>query len=228
MSQLKQETAQDTNQERVNENQARAMVYNFLSSLFAKEVTNKRVTQLTSVQGDNFLKSLAIEPSLAPYIEVIIAKLAQLNSEESLLELAADFCGLFLVDGKSSASPYAGQYLGNEQSKADNGVLNVKKKTDKIHLFGESHQLMSEFLTNSNMQIHSDFPEPADHLAVMLAYLAHLSLYASVENQLNFINTYLMTWLNDFTQQVKKHDANGFYSAVAEFTLEWVKLEINN
>lgn len=154
----------------------------------------------------------------------------QLDSEESLLELAADFCGLFLVDGRTSVSPYAGQYIANELSSSlSNGdTISGKKKADKIQIFGELHQQMTEFLTNSNMQIHSDFPEPADHLAVMLAYLGHLCLSTSVDNQISFIETYLMTWLANFTQQVKKHDAGTFYAAVAELTLEWIKLELSD
>ena len=79
------------------ENQARAIVYNLLSSLFAKEVTAELVAQLTSTQGQSFLISLALEPSLSTSINEINAKLATLNSEEALLELAADFCGLFFL-----------------------------------------------------------------------------------------------------------------------------------
>ncbi len=197
------------------ENKARAIVYNFLSSLFAKEVNKDLVAQLTSEQGQSFLSSLALEPTLAPHIKVINAKLAGLNSEESLLELAADFCGLFLVDGRTSVSPYAGQYLSSKQY------------TEKPPLFGELHQEMTEFLTNSKMQIHSDFPEPGDHLAVILAYIAHLCVATDAEHQHGFISTYLMTWLSDFAKQVKKHDHGVFYSAVAGLTQEWLKIEMD-
>ncbi len=197
------------------ENKARAVVYNFLSSLFAKEVNKDLVEQLSSEQGQSFLSSLALEPALAPCIKEINTKLAQLDSEESLLELAADFCGLFLVDGKTSVSPYAGQYLSKKQDK------------NKSQLFGELHQLMTEFLTNSKMQIHSDFPEPADHIAVILAYIAHLCVSTNDELQLKFIKIYLMSWISDFAQQVKKHDHGHFYCAVAGLTLHWLQTDVN-
>ncbi|MFT7007560.1 MAG: TorA-specific chaperone [Colwellia sp.] len=208
------------------ENQARAVVYNFLSSLFAKEVNEDLVSQLTSTQGQSFLRSLALEPTLAPSINVISTELIKLNSKESLLELAADFCGLFLVDGKTSVSPYAGQYINKNVTNTD--TIKNKKSSDKTLIFGELHQLMMTFLTRSNIQIHSEFPEPADHIAVMLAYLAQLSLSASTKNQLDFIEMYLMTWLNDFTQQVIKHDPGCFYAALAELTFEWITLDIDN
>jgi TorA-specific chaperone len=228
MKKIAKEVSSEAVSEVMQENQARAVVYNFLSSLFAKELNKDLVSQLTSTQGLRFLNSLALEKKLAPSINIISTQLTKLNSKQSLLELAADFCGLFLVDGRTSVSPYAGQYLSSKLNKVCSDELTSKKKQHKAQLFGDYHQLMAEFLTNSNMQIHSDFPEPADHISVMLAYLAHLSLSASKENQLSFIEVYLMTWLSDFTQQVKRHDPGCFYTALAELTFEWVKLDINN
>jgi len=214
------------------ESQARAIVYNLLSSFFAKEVTSETVAQLTSEQGQSFLNSLALEPSLSTPINEINAKLSSLNSEEALLELAADFCGLFLVDGRTSVSPYAGQYLsakkkGHQTDKLSNESGSRKKK-DRVELFGELHQKMTEFLTDNKLQIHSDFPEPGDHIAVILAYVAHLCVTTEFKEQRNFIKSYVISWLGDFTQQVKKHDPACFYAAVAELTSEWIKLDIDN
>ena len=114
MNKIATEDLLEAGQEVMAENQARAVVYNFLSSLFAKEVNEGSVSQLTSAQGQSFLNSLAMEPTLAPSIKVISAQLLTLNAKQPLLELAADFCGLFLVDGKTCASPYAGQYINSD------------------------------------------------------------------------------------------------------------------
>lgn len=218
------------NQEKVQENQARAIVYNFLSSLFAKEVTGDLVTQLTSEQGQSFLNSLALEPSLSVSVNEINAKLGTLNSKESILELAADFCGLFLVDGRTSVSPYAGQYIKEVPSgELSNAVSNDaigKSNKDKTQLFGEIHHQITEFLTNNKLQIHSDFPEPGDHISVILSYIAHLCVSVESKDQLKFINCYLMTWVSDFTEQVKKYDHGLFYSAVVDLTIEWLKIDI--
>lgn len=221
MSQVSQETAQGLSEER----EARAVVYNFLSSLFVKEVTSDLVAQLTSAQGESFLNSLALEPSLMVSINGIKAKLAKLNSEESLLELAADFCGLFLVDGRTSVSPYAGQYVNAKEMAEPSVETGSKRKKDKIQIFGELHQQMTEFLTDNKLQVHSDFPEPSDHIAVILAYIAHVCVSAEPEEQLDFIKCYLMTWLSDFTQQVNEHDHGLFYCHVADLTLEWLVVD---
>jgi len=216
MSQTNQKVAVEVSEE----SQARAIVYNLLSSLFAKEVTADLVTQLTSEQGQSFLNSLTLEPSLATSIAEINTKLSTLNSKESLLELAADFCGLFLVDGRTSVSPYAGQYLGADK--------NNRKKSDRPHIFGELHQQMTAFLTDNKLQIHSDFPEPGDHIAVILAYIAHLCVTVESKEQLAFIESYLMTWLSDFTNQVNKHDHGLFYGAVANLTQQWLKIDMED
>lgn len=220
MNQRQQEITKDI----ANENQARAIVYNFLSSLFAKELTKDLVAQLSSEQGQVFLHSLAFEPSLKVCINRINAKLNELNNERALIELAADFCGLFLVDGRTSASPYAGQYLNDEPT----NIKSTDKKSKKIHVFGDFHQQIANFLVKSNMQVHRDFPEPSDHIAVILAYTAHLCESTNTQNQLNFINNYLMSWINEFTQQVHLHDQGLFYSAIAELTLKWLEIDVED
>ncbi|MGB0937738.1 MAG: molecular chaperone TorD [Colwellia sp.] len=200
-----------------NEHQARAMIYHFLSSLFAKEVSKEQIQQLTSLQGQSFLDSLANEPELQEHIESLRTKLALLNNETSILELAADFCGLFLMETRTSVSPYAGQYLNGSYLKP------TKKQTP---LFGDMHQQMLAFLTDDKVQLHQDFPEPADHIAVILAYISHLTKTASLDNQLMFLNKYTISWFINFNKQVTKNDQNGFYAIVANLSLAWINLDL--
>jgi TorA-specific chaperone len=228
MSHINSETTQERSAELSQENQARATVYNFLSSLFAKEVTSDVVTQLTSAQGQDFLNSLALEPVFSDYINDINTELAKLNSETALLELAADFCGLFLVDGRTSVSPYAGQYLNAELKNEHSQESGNKRKMERTQLFGELHQHMTAFLTYNQLQVHSKFPEPGDHIAVILAYTAHLCTTAKPEEQLNFIKHYLTSWIADFTQQINKHDHNLFYRTVAGLTQQWLQMEVED
>ncbi|WP_286261816.1 molecular chaperone TorD [Thalassotalea atypica] len=225
---VNQGATQETAADLAKESQARAIVYNFLSSLFAKEVTSDLVMQLSSEQGQSFLASLALEPSLSASISEINTKLASLNSEQAVLELAADFCGLFLVDGRTSVSPYAGQYFSSKTNDAVSNQPSSRKKKDRVELFGELHQRMISFLTDNKLQIHNDFPEPGDHIAIILAYIGHLCNTAGRKEQLDFIEHYLMTWLGDFVSQVNKHDNGSFYNAVAELTLQWLKFDIIN
>lgn len=195
----------------VDINHARAQVYQLLSSLFAREIDRQRQTQLSSNAALLFWQQLASDPVFSSHVTTISSTINGLTDDSALLELAADYCGLFLVGGKHSASPYASLYLDNA--------------TNEPLLFGAQHQQMSAFLHQSQLQVQSHFPEPADHLAVMLAYMAHLCEHSSPDVQLSFLETCLESWLPAFCQQVTLCDRDGFYRAVALLSLEWIKQE---
>lgn len=202
-------------------NQARSTIYQLLSSLFAKEIDHKTLHELTSTQAQAFWSQLAAEPSFKADVEVLVAEFAKLNSDKALLELAADYCGLFLVGTKHSASPYASLYL------VDNSATEKPtNKADEPLLFGEQHQQMTQFLKQSQLQVQSEFPEPADHLAVILAYVAHINMHSSNQEQLEFIRDNLANWLATFVAKVAKVDTGNFYIALAQLTLAWVNSDL--
>lgn len=195
-------------------NQARAMVYRLLSSLFAKEIDHQILHELTGEQAQAFLAQLASEPAFKQDIGTLISVLNTLKTDKALLELAADYCGLFLVGSKHSASPYASQYLNG------NG--------HETPIFGEQHQQMLQFLKQSKLQVQTSFPEPADHLAVILAYAEHLCLHSDKETQLSFIEANLNNWLGNFTAKVIECDSGQFYSALARLTQNWVISDLDD
>ena len=193
-------------------NQARSLVYNLLSSLYAWEITEQRQKELTSPDALAFWGTLSQDPNLEKPIQILLATLTQMTSEHQRLELAADFCGLFLVGDKQSASPYASLYLSHEE---------------KPTVFGEQHHVMCDFLRQSQLQVQSNFKEPADHLAVMLAFMAQLCITASNESQLAFLETCIDSWLAAFVDKVETCDPGQFYSALASMTLQWVRDDIS-
>ncbi|GIU24904.1 chaperone protein TorD [Shewanella colwelliana] len=192
-------------------NQARSMVYKLLSSLFAKELDHQLLHELTSPQAQAFFTQLASEPKFADDVTTLTSVLNKLNTDKALLELAADYCGLFLVGTKHSASPYASLYTHQANDNAD-----------EVLLFGEQHQQMLNYLQQSQLQVQSAFPEPADHIAVILAYVAHQCGISDDATQLKFISQYLNSWLPKFSDKVKAADSGHFYSALASLTQSWV------
>ncbi|ASJ96060.1 molecular chaperone TorD [Shewanella marisflavi] len=201
-----------TNRHDTPQNQARGKVYALLSDLFAREIDSQSLQRLTSPEAQAFFDLLAADPQLAPSIGQLRQKLSSLNSERELLELAADYCSLFLVGGKLSANPYASLYLS--QAEQANTLL-----------FGEQHQSMLETLAQSQLQLHKDFPEPADHIAVILAYVAHQACQRDDASQLAFIAPNLNAWLASFADQVAKVDKGTFYGALAQLTKLWVQAD---
>ncbi|UJF18165.1 molecular chaperone TorD [Vibrio sp. SS-MA-C1-2] len=207
-------------------NLVRSQVYQLLSSFFAKEISTQQRLDLTTTEMMAFWSQLSLDPQFSHDIKIITKTLEQANSERDLLELAADYCGLFLVGTKHSASPYAGLYQTT--------ITAEQEPT----LFGPQHQQMVTFLNQSELSVQSEFREPADHVAVILAYLSHLCTKDPLDEQKLFITTTLTPWLNSFVNKVVEVDKGQdgvFYSAVARLTLswlesdlEWLDLELNS
>ncbi|MBV7314941.1 molecular chaperone TorD [Shewanella sp. NIFS-20-20] len=185
----------------------RAVVYQLLSSLFGREIDQARLEQLTQPQATAFWLQLGQDSRISDDVQVIMTQLKQIGNERQLLELAADYCGLFLIGSKHAPTPYASHFLVKGQEPL---------------AFGEQHHLMSDFLKQSHLTVQSDFKEPADHLAVMLAYMGHLCTHASPEAQSAYLNDCLLSWLPAFCQQVERQDSGQFYQALARITLHWV------
>lgn len=195
----------------INEmNTARHRVYQLLSSLFARELDWPMVKELNSQRARDFWQQLATQPEFETHTNVIMTVIAGLKTDEDLLELAADYCGLFLVGTHNSASPYASLYMGDKNAT----------------LFGEQHQKIIGFLQQNKLQLQSDFAEPADHIAVILAYAGHLALNGTPQKQLDFLQTYLANWLSEFVMKVKETDQGYYYSALAQLTEAWITSEV--
>jgi len=189
---------------------ARGRVYQLLSSLFAQEIDQNFITEFNSQPAQDFWKQMATQDDFSAQVKIITQTISKLKSKTDILELAADYCGLFLVGTKHSASPYASLYL---------------KKKD-TSLFGEQHQAMAAFLQQSQLQLNPEFKEPADHIAVILAYCKHLVINSNETAQLTFLQTSLNNWLNKFVAQITKTDQGHFYTAVAQLTQAWVNSEV--
>lgn len=90
------------------------------------------------------------EPPLAAAVNELENCIATLTvRDDARLELAADFCGLFLMTDKQAALPYASAYKQDEQE-------------------------IKRLLVEAGMETSGNFNEPADHLAIYLELLSHL------------------------------------------------------
>ncbi len=90
------------------------------------------------------------EPPLTAAVNGLENSIATLTvRDDARLELAADFCGLFLMTDKQAALPYASAYKQDEQE-------------------------IKRLLVEAGMETSGNFNEPADHLAIHLELLSHL------------------------------------------------------
>lgn len=136
------------------------------------------------------------------------------------LELAADFAQMFLLDARAGALPYASAYTGEGSASA---------------LYSAAETRMREFLASRALAIQPDFREPADHLAVLLAVLAHLAEQqsdaqdpgAAARAQAAFLRTGLIDWLPRFTQRCQEvRPRFDFYPALATLLLEFARADL--
>ncbi len=198
-------------------NEKRAEIYWWLSSLFFKELTEQDIAHYHSVEIRTFLTALADEESLAMEVKSLIDALNRLQDrQDAQLELAADFCDLFLKSDRDSALPYASVYT-------DKGLLN-----------GKPAQQMRELLSAHGVKVEQNLNEPEDHLAIQLDFLAHLAISANqiehsaqlslaLQAQSDFISQHLLTWLPAFAERCTQFDAFGLYSAAARLALAFIQ-----
>lgn len=198
-------------------NEKRAEIYWWLSSLFFKELSEQDIARYHSAEVRTFLSGLADEQSLNREVKHLVEALNRLQDrQDAQLELAADFCDLFLKSDRDSALPYASVYT-------DQGLLN-----------GKPAQQMRELLGAHGVKVEQNLNEPEDHLAIQLDFLAHLAISANqIEHsaqlslahqaQSDFISQHLLTWLPAFAERCNQFDAFGLYSAAARLALAFIQ-----
>lgn len=201
-------------------NEKRAEIYWWLSSLFAKELTEENITQYHSPEIRSFLTGLGENEQLKPSIDRITDALNRLmDREDAQLELAADFCDLFLKSDKDSALPYASMYIGKS------GLLNDTPAKE-----------MEELMAKHGVEVDKNLNEPADHIAIELDFLGNLIIRsneaqdeAKIEEafavQEQFIRQHLLSWMPQFSDKCQKFDEFGFYSAISAFATAFLALD---
>lgn len=201
-------------------NEKRAEIYWWLSSLFARELTEDELTAYHTAEIRGFISGLGENPQLTEATSALINSLNQLQDRADVqLELSADFCGLFLATAKNAALPYASLYIGTE------GLLN-----------GKPALAMEQLMKDKDITKQEGFNEPADHLALELDFLGNLIVRSNeIDNendfelalleQKQFIEQHMLTWVPSFNAKCRQFDEFGFYAAVAQLLLAFLKLD---
>ncbi|WP_299015401.1 molecular chaperone TorD [uncultured Photobacterium sp.] len=207
-------------QEFIAFNEQRAEIYWWMSSLLARELTAEDMEKYHGGEMYTFLSGLGMTAELKQPVEEFRDAINRLKTrEDAQLELAADFCGLFLSTPKSGALPYASMYVG------ESGLLNDKPAQD-----------MLEWMEKYDIAQRKEFNEPADHIAVELDFMGNLSILANqqedqtkaeevMQAQQQFIETMLMNWLPAFAKDCNERDKFGFYSAAVNLLAAFCKLD---
>ena len=197
----------------------RAGLYGWFARLYAQEVSEEMFRSHFADGGFAPFAGLA-ELGLGAEVQRLDAAIAALRAEAlPRLELAADFAQFFLLDGKTSALPYASAYAGKDATSP---------------LFGAAEARMRDFLAARELAIQADFREPADHLAVPLALMAELAgkdaaaedIPAAAAAQAGFIHAGLVDWLPRFVERCQQARPRfDVYPALAALLLGFVRAD---
>jgi TorA-specific chaperone len=189
-----------------------ACVYAWLAQLFSRERDDESLALLQSSEMADWFAVLKVEPLLEAQVLLLEEKIAALKArEDATLELAADFCSLFLMSDKHAALPYASAHLEG----------------------GPNYGVIKQLLSDAGMQVSDAFSESADHVAIFIELLSHLH-FSLGESELNPQRvdalrretlTGLLRWLPDFTAKCCRYDAFGFYGALSQLLLALVRLD---
>jgi TorA maturation chaperone TorD len=198
----------------VQANRSRGIVYSFLSKVYEREVT---VDFLKRITGNDFISQLsgvADEEGfklLSSYLKSLVGR----DPEKVKLELAVEYAALFL-------GLRGGIYHPSESAYRTSTHFIMQQPRDDVMMI----------YLKAGVSKADNFPEPEDHIAMELLFMAHLcgktadALQGAqkdearklLETQEDFLNNHIMTWVPQFTQDVVKVAQLDFYKAVAEIT----------
>ncbi|EKH6498580.1 MULTISPECIES: molecular chaperone TorD [Enterobacterales] len=189
-----------------------ACVYAWLAQLFSHELDTQKLAQIQSAEMADWFSTLKSEAALCTEVQLLESKIATLHvRHDAQLELAADFCSLFLMSDKQSALPYASVYPHMKQA----------------------NEHVKCLLLEAGLQSHDAFNEPIDHLSIILELLSHLhfssgELHLSLE-KIEILRQktldMLLQWLPEFNAQCMRYDEFGFYSALSQLLYALVQLD---
>nr|WP_314266750.1 Tat proofreading chaperone DmsD [uncultured Moellerella sp.] len=133
------------------------------------------------------------------------AKLSQQLSQSLSIEtnqLNEQWADLFIGPNALPAPPWGSVYLDPE------GVLQ-----------GSSTIALSKFLKRQRLDVQTQFPEPVDHIGLMLFQAAVLAseMRESALNEL--LVTHLNSWLPLYLEQLTRSSHSSFYSTLTELAL---------
>ena len=187
---------------------AREQMYLFLSDLYLFEVDEEKLQGLKRLEFPSDVDNEEMKEGYAKIASYLGNK--EVN-RETIDELAVDYARVFLSAGVASgkaAFPYASVY------------------TSKQHLMmQESAGGAVSYYSAKGLSPRKDmYNVPEDHLGLLLEFMGHLCK-EDEEEQKEFLEKQLLSWVGAFAQDVCKYASTEFYKGLAKLTQGFVSVE---
>ena len=159
--------------------------------------------------------------ALAPLATEVVQALELGGSdvEQTLLGLEVEYNRLFVGPGQPQAPPYESVYRGSR------GLVMGPPAQDAVQRYAEA-----------GLAVLPDFRDLPDHVATELGFMAYLTWQEAAagsdggaiwrERERGFLAEHLEVWLPRFCRRVKDASRHPFYTAVADLTLTFVSLDL--
>jgi len=191
----------------------RAVTYRLLSGLFFRELSEEQLDSYRSGEGRELLNSLAASAEACRGFKKLVGRL----ESETELDLACEFSRLFLgAGGSRSVPPYASVFTSEHCS------THQQAETDA-----------ARFMADYGFGVHSETNEPADHVAVLLEFMAFLCVETeasreervTLARQKNFVENHLLNWVPEFVEVCRSAEPDGFYPYLAGLALSFLEAD---
>jgi len=224
------------NKEAVEENNViknvinlRSEIYGFLSRGFSMEIDSEYLARIRSFLP--VLEEFGKQTSDELYLNGV-GKLHEFirdadDETETIEKNATKYATVFLNvspnDVVQHVHPYESVYLSAEK-------LVMQDQRDEV----------VEFYVKHGLGVHKNFKEPEDHIAAELSFLCSLNekivsefggepvsnavVYGLTEQQ-RFMKEHLLRWVHLMCHDLKKADPDGFYSALADLVMGFVRVD---
>lgn len=160
----------------------------------------------------------SVAPDAAHYASDAVAA----GSESSLDALSVEHARLFIGPFQLVAPPYGSIYLDDTKT-----------------VMGDSTAKVAAFYHNCGLQLADDFHELPDHFAVELEFMSFLAFKqreAEVSGDSNevtritslqheFLNRFLIPWLEPFTSAIISDAEAPFYQAISQCTATFINAD---
>jgi TorA maturation chaperone TorD len=175
---------------------------------------------------ENCCTSLAgLLSDMAPDAAVSAAEAAELLHKISLDELVVEHSRLFMGPFKLVAPPYGSVWLDQQKS-----------------VMGDSTAKVAAFYHANGLHLAADFHELPDHFAVELEFMSYLAFKQREavaagdpleadrlrDLQREFLGTFLLPWLEPFTNAIIEDAEAPFYQAIARCTARFITADARN
>jgi anaerobic sulfite reductase subunit A len=171
---------------------------------------------MPGLKGDKDLQTAFEE--LSTYLQSINEN----RIEEARLELAVDYAKLFLGVGGKVPHPSESVYTCEDR-------YMMQYPSDEV----------LQMYWNAGADKVKEYPEPADHIAVELQFMAYLcrkiaealesdetnGVLTNLKMQKDFVNNHLVTWIPKLTQDILASSKIDFYRGIARITNRFIFLE---